>query len=109
MKGEEIQIAMEKIDEIKRACVIYNEEKSRIYGFYMGDIDKKEIDLLIVKNDSITPIEIKRNKYPEEATKNFSALYRFKMKINKGLIICLANDFIPYDKTASLCPVSAIL
>ena len=40
---EEIQIAMEKIDEIKRACVIYNEEKSRIYGFYIGDIDKKEI------------------------------------------------------------------
>ena len=40
---EEIQIAMEKIDEIKRACVIYNEEKARIYGFYIGNIDKKEI------------------------------------------------------------------
>ena len=40
---EEIQIAMEKIDEIKRACVIYNEEKSRIYGFYIGKKNKKEI------------------------------------------------------------------
>ena len=58
---------------------INNREKMNLY--YYRDIDKKEIDLLIVKNDSITPIEIKRNKYPEEATKNFSALYRFKMKM----------------------------
>ena len=34
---------MEKIDEIKRACVIYDEEKARIYGFYIGNIEKKEI------------------------------------------------------------------
>ncbi|MBQ3408701.1 MAG: amino acid adenylation domain-containing protein [Clostridia bacterium] len=40
---EEIQIALEKIDEIKRACVLYNEEKSKIYGYYIGNIDKKEI------------------------------------------------------------------
>ena len=77
--------------------------------YYYRDIDKKEIDLLCVKNDSITPIEIKRNKYPEDATKNFSVLKKFKMKINTGLIICFANDFISYDKTSILCPVSAIL
>lgn len=40
---EEIQVAMEKIDKIKRACVLYNEEKSKIYAYYIGDIDKKEI------------------------------------------------------------------
>jgi len=40
---EEIQIALEKVDEIKRACVLYNEAKSKIYAYYIGDIDKKEI------------------------------------------------------------------
>lgn len=40
---EEIEIAMGKIDKIQRACCIYDEEKSRLYGVYMGEIDKKEL------------------------------------------------------------------
>ena len=40
---EEIQIALEKLDEIKRACILYNEEKSKIYAYYIGNIDKKEL------------------------------------------------------------------
>ena len=40
---EEIQMALEKIDEIKRACVLYNEEKSKIYAYYIGDIEKRDI------------------------------------------------------------------
>lgn len=40
---EEIQIAMEKIDKIQRACCLYHEEKSKIYGFYIGNITKQEI------------------------------------------------------------------
>ena len=40
---EEIQIAMEKIDKIERACCLYYEEKSKIYGFYIGNITKQEI------------------------------------------------------------------
>ena len=40
---EEIQIAMEKIDTIERACCLYYEEKSKIYGFYIGNIEKQEI------------------------------------------------------------------
>lgn len=40
---EEIERTMEKIDEIARACCIYKEEKSKIYGFYIGNIEKKEL------------------------------------------------------------------
>ena len=32
-----------KIPEIVRVCVIFLEEKSRLIGFYVGDIDKKEL------------------------------------------------------------------
>ena len=31
------------------------------------------------------------------------------MKINKGIIICMTNEFMPYDKNADICPVSALL
>lgn len=41
---EEIQIAMEKIEKIQRACCLYYEEKSKIYGFYIGEITKQEIN-----------------------------------------------------------------
>lgn len=42
---EEIERAMMKIDGITRACVIYEEEKSKLYGFYIGSLDKKELHL----------------------------------------------------------------
>lgn len=40
---EEIERAMEKIEKVERACCIYREEKSKIYGFYIGDITKIEL------------------------------------------------------------------
>lgn len=87
----------------------YMNNRKKIDLYYYRDIDKKEIDLLIVKNNSITPIEIKKSKNPNEATKNFDVLNKFKMTINKGIVICMANDFMPYDKYADICPISALL
>lgn len=40
---EEIERAMEKIEKVERACCIYREEKSKIYGFYIGNITKIEL------------------------------------------------------------------
>ena len=40
---EEIERAMEKINGIERACCIYKEEKSKIYGFYIGNVLKSEL------------------------------------------------------------------
>ena len=40
---EEIELEMQKIDEIERVCCIYNHEKSKLYAFYIGNIDKKEL------------------------------------------------------------------
>jgi predicted AAA+ superfamily ATPase len=87
----------------------YINSRKKLNLYYYRDIDKKEIDLLIVNGDSIIPIEIKKNKSPENASKNFSVLSKFKMKVGKGIIICLAQDFLPYDKTSEICPVGAIL
>lgn len=40
---EEIERSMEKINGIERACCIYKEEKSKIYGFYIGNVLKSEV------------------------------------------------------------------
>ncbi len=40
---EEIEKAMESCDEVERACCVFDERKSKLYGFYIGNIDKKEL------------------------------------------------------------------
>jgi non-ribosomal peptide synthetase component F len=44
---EEIEKAMESVGNIKRACCVFDEAKSRLYGFYVGDMDKKEFHHLL--------------------------------------------------------------
>ena len=38
---EEIECAMEKIDGVERCVCVFDGEKSRLYGLYTGNIDKK--------------------------------------------------------------------
>lgn len=47
---EEIEKEIEKVEEVQRACCIYNEEKRKIYAFYMGSIEKKELHDIIKEN-----------------------------------------------------------
>ncbi len=44
---EEIEKAMMQIEEVKRACCIFDEKKSKLYGFYVGEIDKKELHKIL--------------------------------------------------------------
>ena len=32
-----------KVPDVVRCCCIFDEEKSKLYGFYVGDIDKKDL------------------------------------------------------------------
>ncbi len=40
---EEIERAVCRVDTIERCCCIYDDKKQKLYGFYMGDLDKKEL------------------------------------------------------------------
>ena len=76
--------------------------------YYYRDIDKKEIDLLIVDAENIYPIEIKKNKSPNHADKTFEVLNKFKMNVKPGLIICLSDELIPYNRNCWYCPISLV-
>ena len=41
----EIETALEKIEQIRRSCCVFDEKRNKIVCFYQGDIDKKEISL----------------------------------------------------------------
>lgn len=76
--------------------------------FYYRDIDKKEIDLLIVEGDKMYPIEIKKSKEPPRPDKNFGVLRQFKMDVQPGIILCMSDDLIPYNRESWYCPVSVL-
>ena len=90
---------------------INNGKKPPLY-FYR-DNNKKEIDLIIFKDNTVYPIEIKKGTAPNDATKNFSVLApiekepdeenafsgaaHLKTNIGTGAVICLSDDVIPVD------------
>lgn len=76
--------------------------------YYYRDVDKKEIDLLIIDGERIYPIEVKKGKNPGHADKNFSVLDRLGFSVQPGLIMCLSDELVPYNRTAWYCPVSIL-
>lgn len=40
---EEIERTICQVDTIERCCCIYDEKKHKLYGFYMGDLERKEL------------------------------------------------------------------
>lgn len=78
------------------------------YLYYYRDIDKKEIDVLIVENGKIYPIEIKKNTSPTKPTKNFNVLSKYNQPIMPGLIIDHTDKIRPINEHAFTFPVSLL-
>ena len=76
--------------------------------YYYRDRDKKEIDMLIIKNATIHPIEIKKSAQPASSmAKNFPVLKEIpNMTIGEGCIICLAEKLMRINDTLSIVPIS---
>ena len=86
----------------------YNNAGVRPELYYYRDLEKREIDLLIVKANEIYPIEIKKGVAPEKADKNFGILEKLGMKVNPGLVLCSCESLIPYNRNTWYCPVSLL-
>ena len=76
---------------------------------YYRDGNGKEIDLMILENDTIYPIEIKKNADPgREALKNFGVLKSLSRNIGPGAVICLSSQLYPLDQYNQVVPLSMI-
>lgn len=76
--------------------------------YFYRDKDKKEIDILIVKDQKIHPVEIKKTGSPSKtAIKNFGVLNKFE-GISKGAVICLVDTPIPINSNVDAIPIGLI-
>jgi len=77
--------------------------------YYYRDKDKKEIDLLIVQNGMVYPLEIKKSAAPSrDDVRHFQALDRLKRAIGPGGVICLTQDVLPLTAAVHTIPVAAL-
>lgn len=78
------------------------------YLYYYRDIDKKEVDVLLVKENCIYPVEIKKGSNPTKPTKNFSVLEKYKMPIMRGMVIESTDKIRAINEAAFAFPMSML-
>lgn len=44
---EEVERAVSEVSGVERCCAVFNEEKQKLYGFYIGNIDKKQLHIML--------------------------------------------------------------
>jgi len=77
--------------------------------FYYRDKDCREIDVLIVKDNTLYPIEIKRSAtVKSDWARHFDALSRFQENNGHGAVICLNRDEVPIRTGVTAIPVDYI-
>ena len=85
----------------------HNGRKAPIY-FYQNH-SRQEVDLLIVRDGTLYPMEIKKTASPgKEAVRNFRVLDELGMPVGPGGVICLSKEYLPLTETASSIPVGAL-
>ena len=76
---------------------------------YYRDNNGKEIDLLILDNGKIYPVEIKKSADPGKSSiKNFSVLSSLSEETGEGAVLCMSNMTIPIDSMNKIVPIKAI-
>lgn len=77
--------------------------------FFYRDKDQKEIDLLIVQDEVIHPLEFKKSASPgRESVRHFGALTRLDRPVGPGGVICLTESSLPLAAGVVTIPVGAV-
>ncbi len=86
----------------------YWHQGKRAPFYYYRDKDKKEIDLLIVQDDTIYPIEFKKTASPDlSAVRHFHLLAPIG-KVGPGCVICLTSTRLPLNAGVEAVPVGLL-
>ncbi len=81
--------------------------KQRLY--YYRDHLGKEIDLLIIYDNKIYPVEIKKSSNPGiNAIKNFDVVNNFGYEVGNGLVLCMMENIISINENNYYVPIECI-
>jgi len=95
------------VSEVIKSFFNHGEDPSG-FLYYYRDIDKKEIDILLVDQGKLYPVEIKKSLYPSKPTKNFKVLEKYKVPIMRGMVIDNTDAIRAINDEAFLFPVSLL-
>lgn len=88
----------------------YNARGIRPNISYYRDKEKNEIDLILYKNNTLYPFEIKKTAMPtKEMIKNFNKLNLCKKNIGTGGIICCYDILTKLDDSNYIIPISSVI
>lgn len=77
--------------------------------YYYRDKDQKEIDLLLVQDGVVYPMEIKKTSAPsKDDVRHFQTLERLGLPVGPGGVICLAETSLPITLTTQSLPAWSI-
>ncbi len=77
--------------------------------YYYRDKDQKEVDLLIVQDGTIHPVEIKKTASPgKKDVRHFQVLDKLNLPVGDGAIICLATESLPLTESVCSVPVGMV-
>lgn len=94
------------IGEILRSWQ-HNGRRAPLY--YYRDKDRREIDLLIVQDGTVYPVEIKKTASPgRDIARHFQLLKNFELELGPGAVICLAEQALPLTERTWTVPAWAI-
>ena len=86
-----------------------NQKDPKKHLYYYRNNNGKEIDLLVIYEDNIYPVEIKKNSNPgKDAIKNFNIVEKFEMNSPNGVVICFTKNIHPIDDKNYMIPIEYI-
>ena len=86
-----------------------NQRDPKKHLYYYRDNNEKEIDLLVIHEDNIYPVEIKKSANPgRDCVKNFNVIEKFEMKSPNGIVLCLTKDIHKIDDKNYMVPIEYI-
>lgn len=73
--------------------------------YFYRDKDQKEIDVLIVQDGRVHPVEIKKTLQPQrDAVRHFAVLEHLGLDIGAGAVVCLAQERLPLTAQVETIP-----
>lgn len=81
----------------------------RLRLYYYRDSNAKEIDLLIIYDNKVYPIEIKKSANPGKvAFKNFDVVNKFGLEVGDEIVLCMIDEIFAVEENKYFVPIEYI-